>query len=407
MQTAGVMLRPLGPYEAIFARAQRGDFVMAFSFAGTVPAAVWESAVAAVVERHPMLRVRIEERNHTLDFEAAEEGNLRLWHVRREDVEPWRETAGRWLAGSMGAEGGELVRLVVLEGEGSCELLLGMHHALGDGKSALGLVEDLLRAVDGLELRSYTLPPDVDQLLEDKIALPNPAEQTSPMENWLTPFLPYEQPWAALETASLSVDQTSRLRSRARAESCTVTGALAAAMVNAWRKAAPQRRAEPVRLMMPVDVRSRVGLGTELMLAISTTNQVVRAEQSESFWDLARAMTSAAAAALRDDVLLSTAAGRANIIRAAWTKDQLDELSERYAAWDLLLSNLGAWQPAYQSKALRLTDVWGPAALYGFEGEQSLGAITFEGELRLSLSSRVALPGLLDAIQAELREVTP
>ncbi len=50
METIKKVARRLGAYEAIFTRAQWGNFVMAASFAGTVPAAVWESAVAAVVE---------------------------------------------------------------------------------------------------------------------------------------------------------------------------------------------------------------------------------------------------------------------------------------------------------------------------------------------------------------------
>ncbi len=294
-----------------------------------------------------MLRVHTEERDGVLEFVPAEEGNVRLWHGKRADDVGWKETAGRWLAGRMGTNGGELARVVVMEGEGSCDLLLGMHHALGDGRSALGLLEDLMRAVDGLQLRSYAMAPHVDQLLEEKLGvLPNLRDMTPPMENWHTPFLPYEQPWAAPETASLSAEQTERLVRRARAEGSTVTGALAAAMVNGWRKTATEWRAKPVRLMIPVDVRSRVGLGKELMLAISTANQVVLPEQSERFWELARDMRAVAAAALTDGVLLGTAARRAATIQATSNKEELDELSERHAAWDLLVSNLGSWQPA-------------------------------------------------------------
>ena len=69
------------------------------------------------------------------------------------------------------------------------------------------------------------------------------------------------------------------------------------------------------------------------------------------------------------------------------------------------MSNLGVWKPAYQGVALQLTDVWGPAALYGFEGERGLGAVTFNGELRLILASRVEVPKLLDAIRKELLDV--
>lgn len=377
---------------------------MAASFSGAVSAPVWEAAVAAVVEKHPMLRVQIEERDEVLELVPNEGSTVRLWLHSRENGDNWRETAGRWLAGSLGNHGGaELVRAVVIQDEGRCDLLLSMHHALGDGRSALGVFEDLMRAVDGVELRPYTMPPDVDQLLEEAVGvLPDASEVKSPVNNRYTPFLPYGQPWAPLETACLSVGETARLLVRARAEGTSVTGALAAAMVRAWRGGSPKRATEPVRLMMPVDVRPRTGLGKKLLLAISTTNQVVPPEQSEKFWDLARDMKAATSAALTDAALLGTAAGRRASIAATTTKVELDELSARYAAWNLLVSNLGAWEPAYQGKALRLDDIWGPAALYGFTGERELGAVTYAGKLRLILASREAEPRLLQAVQQEL-----
>ena len=406
MKTLERAIRPLGAYETIFARAQRGNFVMAASFAGTVPVEMWESAVEALVERHPMLRVRLREHDGLLHFVPAKEGNIRLWHGRHEEDQSWRETAGHWLAGRMGIDSEELVRVVVADRDGSCDVLLGMHHSLGDGRSVLGLLEDLMRAVDGLALRSYATIPGVDELLADTLGeLPTQESANPPMRNWHTPFLPYDEPWAALETTKLSAAETERLIRSTRREGSTVTGALAAAMVTGWRKAAPAWRAEPVRLMIPVDVRSKVGLGKELMLAISTTTKVLLPEQSNDFWELAREMKDAAAEALTDKALLSTATGRVAVIQATRTKDDLDELSARLAGWDLLLSNLGTWEPAYRGNALRLMDVWGPAALYGFEGERGLGAVTFDGELRLVLASRVQAPGLLDAVRKELLDV--
>lgn len=400
----GDKVRNLGAYEAIFARAQRGNFVMFASFAGTAPAGTWKSAVAALTKRHPMLRVRMQEAAGIISLVPAEEGNLRLWHEQRGEGEDWKEIAGRWLAGRIGIDSEELVRVLVLEGNSGCDLLLAMHHGLGDGRSALGLFEDLMRSMDGLELNSYELGPDVDQLLRDKLG-PLPDLSEAPLaESRYTPFLPYAEPWAPLQTAKLNVEDTARLARRARAEATTVTGALAAAMVRAWRKTNPELQDEAVRLLLPVDVRSRVGLSGELMLAISTTNETVLPEQSEQFWELARRMRNATSQALTDEGLLRTAAGRAAGIRATRGKQDLDALSEKHLAWDLLVSNLGRWEPEYQGRTLRLTDVWGPAALYGFEGERGLGTITFAGELRLLLASREPAPGLLEAIYQELRE---
>lgn len=405
MGTMEKLARRAGAYETIFTRAQRGNFLMAASFTGTIPATVWDNAVTALVGRHPMLRVRLQEDDGVLELVPAEEGNVGFLHWKREDGERWREAAGRWLAGRLGIDSKELVRVLVIEGNEGCDLLLGMHHALGDGRSALALLEDLMRAVDGVALSSYEIVPDVDSLLKDKLGpLPNLSDMTPPFKNWYTPFLPYGQPWAALETTGMSQQETERLAKRAHAEGCTVTGALAAAMVNGWRKVTPERRTEPVRLMMPVDVRSQVGLGKELMLAISTTNEIVLPEQSKDFWKFAGEMRVAARSALASDVLLGTAAGRSAAIQATSNKQELDEMSEKHLAWDLLVSNLGRWEPAYRSRSVRLTDVWGPAALYGFQGERSLGAVTFQGELRLLLSSRVAAPGLLQTILQELCE---
>ena len=403
MNTKHEAVRQLGAYEAIFTRAQRGNFMMAASFAETVPSEVWESAIAALIQRHPMLRVQIEEKDGGFVLVPAEGGNVHFSERRQVDGESWREIAGRWLAGRIGVDSKELVRVLVIQGEKSSDLLLGIHHALVDGRSALGLLEDLMRAIDGLKLNPYPMRPDIDQLLEQNLAVqPEMEDGPHPMDKWKARFLPYERPWTALETASFSAAETKRLAQRARAEGTTVTGALAAAMVNGWRTATPARMAEPTRLMMPVDVRPRVALEKELMLAISTTNQVVLPDQTAGFWDLARRMRTAVGDALTDQVLLKTAAGRAAAIQSTHNKPELDALSEELIAWELLVSNLGIWEPSYRSEALRLTDIWGPAALYGFEGERGLGAVTFAGELRLTLSSRTPAPGLLEAVCQEL-----
>jgi hypothetical protein len=54
--------------------------------------------------------------------------------------------------------------------------------------------------------------------------------------------------------------------------------------------------------------------------------------------------------------------------------------------------------------AVKLKALWGPAALHGLEGEQTIGVATVDGSLYLTHTSHTAPARLLEAMQSVLVE---
>ena len=70
-----------------------------------------------------------------------------------------------------------LLRVVLVQGDGESELILAVHHSIGDGVSAIFLVRDLLKFMEGYELEE--LPPR--SALEDLVPTP-PAAPTNQLQ---------------------------------------------------------------------------------------------------------------------------------------------------------------------------------------------------------------------------------
>lgn len=80
------------------------------AFEGTASVEAWESAAAALVNRHPLSQVNIRGGAGTFALVPADQGNLRFWQKKRGKGEGWKEVSGRWLAGRMGISSEQLVR---------------------------------------------------------------------------------------------------------------------------------------------------------------------------------------------------------------------------------------------------------------------------------------------------------
>ena len=67
-----------------------------------------------------------------------------------------------------------LLRVVLVQGEAVSELILVVHHSIGDGVSAMYLVRDLLRSMEGHELEELSPRPALDNLLNSAVTAPGP-----------------------------------------------------------------------------------------------------------------------------------------------------------------------------------------------------------------------------------------
>jgi hypothetical protein len=71
-------------------------------------------------------------------------------------------------------------------------------------------------------------------------------------------------------------------------------------------------------------------------------------------------------------------------------------------AYQVAVSNVGELLPPRKASAVRITSMWGPSNLLGFEGEQLVGAITVNDSLHLLHTAYSPLPHLLKGVRAIL-----
>jgi uncharacterized protein (DUF2062 family) len=69
-----------------------------------------------------------------------------------------------------------------------------------------------------------------------------------------------------------------------------------------------------------------------------------------------------------------------------------------------MVSNLGVVPFGGDFGSLRLTALWGPVTLVVGCSSQAIGAVTLDGALYLTHSSRELIPGLLERAKATLME---
>jgi hypothetical protein len=96
-------------------------------------------------------------------------------------------------------------------------------------------------------------------------------------------------------------------------------------------------------------------------------------------------------------------------LRSRWIGDAVAEISDVDDALDFIVfayqvavSNVGELLCPRKSSAVRITSMWGPSNLLGFEGEQLVGAITINECLHLLHTAYSPLPHLLKVVRVTL-----
>ncbi|MFC8046862.1 FAD-dependent monooxygenase [Nocardia sp. NPDC057353] len=129
---------------------------------GTVDPERVRAALAEVQRRHPLLRVAVKARPNGTEPEFVPvDGAIPLREVAGAEPEGWlAEVDGTELAAPFDSAVGPLARAVLVhaaDGSGA-DLLITLHHVVGDGQSALTVAEQVLRVAAG-EAGEYPAAP--------------------------------------------------------------------------------------------------------------------------------------------------------------------------------------------------------------------------------------------------------
>jgi hypothetical protein len=398
------VVRVLDSWESYFATLNQQvpiHFVMAARLQGTADDDQWTDALRVVQQRQMLLRSVIRKNAEgRLAFVEDASQPIPLTFLPRASAQDTRRCYAEQLHIPIASEAGSLLRVTVLGGASETDLVIACHHAISDAMGIAYLISDLVHTVNGAPRPSVDArtPLSTDRLWQERYpnleALKSPPLDGGPPRRYLAdvPALPH------VEVLSLSQARTSELRSTARAWSVSVHALLCAACFFAGCELNAAWQSSPVRIVTPVDLRSRFGLGDDVCLAITAFGQSYRSSDSQNMRALAETMQRDVAAATTDAALYTATRNLAALMEGDWEMELLPRLVAFSPAYELMVSNLGVLKLETAAGALGLHGLLGPNTLSRFEGQQSVGASTYAGRLSLTYASYNSMPGLLERV---------
>jgi hypothetical protein len=264
---------------------------------------------------------------------------------------------------------------------------------------------DLVRALSGeqLERRSMLPSPEESLGVAPKIlpvqgrtehALAKRNDRTSFARSYIKPF--------TVESLRLDEALTSSIRRRARAEETTLHGALCAAVIRTSRTISSVWEQETIRLLSPINVRNQCEVDDTSSMCIGAAIIPVAAGQELDLWSLARSIKLEHAGPRSRAGLTLALQMISDAVTEISDVDGALDFIEPIFAYQVAVSNVGELLRPRKASAVRITSMWGPSNLLGFEGEQLVGAITVNDCLHLLHTAYSPLPHLLKGLRATL-----
>ncbi|MFF0307472.1 hypothetical protein ACFYSC_08585 [Streptosporangium sp. NPDC004379] len=394
------VMRSLGAFEHIidlYIGRNPVQFSLAVELGSPVSAQRLEDALAHLQKTHPLLTAGIDRTGDRPVFRGSAE-TIPVRQVRGGD---WREAAAQEQTRPIDAGGSPLARATLVSdasGDHGTVVLLTFSHQVTDGRGALRAAHDLLAILDGRTPPARPVPIDQESLLERLPRAERPADHTpapappaeaadhvpdAPADPAAATIRPFDATAPSVEVAELDPATTGHLRSTARVHGSTVQGALCAAAAQAL---SARTGAESIRINVPIDLRSALGLDDDVVNRFTATTVVLREPARGTLWSLAKDATAqlrAARDAARDAALMLASLDPADALEA-----EAAMLAATSA--DLEITNLGISEPGTPSAVA----IWGPTMTTQVRDERILGVVTHAGSLRMALTTHGDTRGL-------------
>ena len=397
--------RTLGAFEKTFwllDQIDSKDFALAAEVEGRVSAAAWRSAINEVQKRHPNLSARIAVDAFTRPFiEHIDSLIIPLKVIEADHDFKWEQEAEKELAIRFDTEKGPLFRVVVVQKPEDTVLILVANHTLADGSSLMYLFRDLLDAVTGQTIKVLAPQKSNDETLglpdDNVITDTKTSEYVFKKPSTVSP---------KVESIRFSSESTLQILERSRLEQTTVHGALCAAVVIASRKLRNEWNDKKIELISPICTRKALQLDDNCGLNITTHPVYFENEQQLSFWDIARlAKTGLQGTETVEHVQNYIGFFRQLTFNSTDTQQMIDTLKEAFNH-QIMVTNLVKVKYKTDFGKLKLKSVYGPMVRSGKGMEQTIGAVSTNGQLCLTNTSDNPIPGILEEIQRLLAQAS-
>ncbi|RLJ80992.1 condensation domain-containing protein [Pedobacter alluvionis] len=390
--------RTLGAFEKTFwllDQIDSKDFALAAEVEGKETAVAWQSAIRQVQQRHPNLSVRIvmdEFNRPAIEHVDSLEIPLRVLDVDNDFK--WEQEVEKELSIRFDTSKGPLLRVLILQKPQDTVVILVANHTLVDGSSLNYLFRDMLNAVTGQKLEILAPQKSNDETLglPDDVAITE-TKSAGYVFKKINPVYP------KVERIRFSEASTLRILEKSRLEQTTVHGAICAAAVIAGRKLHSEWANKKLELISPICTRRALELDDNFGLNITTHPVYFEPELDPYFWDVARLAKSGLAGT-------DTAAHVQNYIgffreltfNSTDIQQMIDILKQAFNH-DIMVTNLVKVKYDTNFGKLRLKSVYGPMVRSGKGKEQTIGAISSNGQLCLTNTSDNPIPGILKEME--------
>jgi NRPS condensation-like uncharacterized protein len=279
------------------------------------------------------------------------------------------------------------VRRLIRKAGATSVVVVTFHHAIADGISAVAFLNDIVNAINGLDLppgkvrpcaEDLLLGPRVDQGLVMGETLPRKEDL---LERGSQPL------WRQFKTDKVEVNgiqldkkHTLALHTRCRRESTTIHAAICAAVTSA--NAGPTADA-PYRIQSPINTRRLINVeNSEIGVYFTSAMTWVYPKVDVSFWERARTISNE----LHYWRSIDQVVRGAQTLEYLFPTDATPKMASGLFGWlsyDVIVSNLGKIEGQSGPKAT-LTSVWGPMVLGRIQNERMIGAASLGDSLYLT-----------------------
>lgn len=393
------LARDLGPFEHLLWLTDQWTprhFAVAARVRGALDAPSLRAALLRAQRRHSALRARIDaDQRKCPRFVSGDAAQVPVRVRDRVVGDEWRTELASELATPFDAHTAPLVRAVLVQGSSVSELILLVHHSLGDAIAAAFLIRDLLDDLAGAPA-PRPLPPRPP--MEELLGLPH---RCLPSANGSVASRPFSRRAAAFEAWESEPGWSDALVDRCRRERTTVQGALTAAFTLALSHAGRIARDGAVRCLSPISVRPlcpRVGVGFGLYLTSAKTCR--RPTAATDLWDLARATRDQIAAGLERGRLAARVAGQQALLANRPTPEAAYAAYRNAADHQAVISNIGRFWPNNGNGQVCVEALW---VVPNVEEEPVVGVATVDHRMCVTLLGGDTVPGLLEEALSRLQ----
>ena len=404
--------------ERFLLRLPNANVVMVALIRGRVSVEMFVRAIAGLMERHPLLRSRVElDERGTAYLTPMDEPMPSISAASRDHPDDWVEYTRREFRHRFDLLEGPLVRFVLIKSPKSSEVIVNCHHAICDGMSLAILMRDLMTLLGDptAELPGMLVPPALEGDL-----LP-PSASGSLLARLMIRRLNgrwrkrghefgeeefsrlHEVFWERSSTEivpwTIPQEETSRFVSKCREERVTVTSALTAAAVAGGAEASSGRGVGGNRVTVAVNLRDRLKRPVDDVFGYyaSAVNFRFRYDRRRSFWWNARNVDGRLRERLTDSSVFESQLAASldpglidsfGLVEMGLLEDEMVKsvarrrLADRRAS--VLVSNLGRQEIPLRFGGLGLEALYGPCV--HSLSEKYLGVVIVGGAMHLAFT---------------------